>query len=80
MKTRLGESSELGMIFLLPSKRTILFNACGRKKMAGKTENMEPTWKILMNGVDLGEPTSLLDHVYFGLHSKRMPNKQGYCG
>ena len=23
-------------------------------------------WKILMKGVDLGEPTSFLDHVYFG--------------
>ena len=35
-------------------------------KMAGMTENVEPTWKILMKGVDLGEPTSFLDHVYFG--------------
>ena len=35
-------------------------------KMAGKTENMEPTWNILMKDVDLGEPTSFLDHVYLG--------------
>ena len=34
--------------------------------MAGKTENMEPTWKILMKDVDLGEPTSSLDHFYLG--------------
>ena len=27
-------------------------------KLAGKTENMKPTWKILMKDVDLGEPTS----------------------
>ena len=33
-------------------------------KLAGKTENIEPTWKILMEDVDLGEPTSLPDHVY----------------
>ena len=30
-------------------------------KLAGKTENIEPTWKILMEDVDLGEPTSFLD-------------------
>ena len=34
--------------------------------MAGKTENMKPTWKILMKHVDLEEPTSFLDHVYSG--------------
>ena len=27
-------------------------------KLAGKTENIEPTWKIFMEDVDLGEPTS----------------------
>ena len=32
-------------------------------KMAGKIENMKPTWKTLMKDVDLGEPTSFLDHV-----------------
>ena len=35
-------------------------------KLAGKTENKEPTWKILMEDVDLGEPTSFLDQVYLG--------------
>ena len=35
-------------------------------KLAGKTENMKPTWKILMKDVDLGEPTSFLDHVCLG--------------
>ena len=35
-------------------------------KLAGKTENIEPTWKILMEDVNLGEPTSFLDHVYLG--------------
>ena len=33
-------------------------------KLAGKTENIEPTWKILMEDVDVGEPTSFLDHVH----------------
>ena len=31
-----------------------------------ETENIEPTWKILMEDVDLGEPTSFLNHVYLG--------------
>ena len=35
-------------------------------KLAGKTENIEQTWTILMKDVDLGEPTSFLDHVYLG--------------
>ena len=35
-------------------------------KLAGKTENIELTWAILMKDVDLGEPTSFLDHVYLG--------------
>ena len=35
-------------------------------KLTGKKQNMSPTWKILMKNVDLGEPTSFLDHVYLG--------------
>ena len=35
-------------------------------KLAGKKQNIDPTWKILMKDVDLGEPTSFLDHVYLG--------------
>ena len=41
-------------------------------KLAGKTENIEPTWKILMKDVDLEEPTSFLDHVYLGCTQERM--------
>ena len=32
--------------------------------LAGKTENIEPTWHILVEEVYLGEPTLFLDHVY----------------
>ena len=35
-------------------------------KLAGKMRNFSPTWKILMKDVDVGEPTSFLDHVYLG--------------
>ena len=35
-------------------------------KMAGGNEKMGPIWKKLMKLVDLGEPTSFLDHVCLG--------------
>ena len=35
-------------------------------KLAGKKQNIDPMWKILMKDVDLGEPTSFLDHFYLG--------------
>ena len=34
--------------------------------MAGKKQNLDPMWKVLNKEVDLGEPTSFLDHVYLG--------------
>ena len=33
-------------------------------KLAGKKQNINPMWKVLKKEVDLGEPTSFLDHVY----------------
>ena len=35
-------------------------------KLAGKKQNLDPMWKLLNTEVDLGEPTSFLDHVYLG--------------
>ena len=50
------------------------------KKLAGTKHNISPTWKILMKDVDLGEPTSFLDHVYLGCTQREcMSNKQGNC-
>ena len=40
-------------------------------KLAGKKQNIDPTRKVLSKEVDLGEPTSFLDH-FPGLHSKTM--------
>ena len=34
--------------------------------MAGRKQNMAPMWKKLMKLVDLGEPTSFIDHGYLG--------------
>ena len=35
-------------------------------KPAGRKQNMHPMWKVRNKEVDLGEPTSFLDHVYLG--------------
>ena len=35
-------------------------------KLVGKKQNVYPMWKLLDKEVDLGEPTSFLDHVYLG--------------
>ena len=35
-------------------------------KLAGKKQNLDPMWKLLNKEVDLGQPTSFLDHVYLG--------------
>ena len=35
-------------------------------KLDGKKQNIHPMWKVLNKEVDLGEPTSFLDHVYLG--------------
>ena len=34
--------------------------------LAGKKQNIDPMWNVLNKEVDLGEPTSFLDHVYLG--------------
>ena len=35
-------------------------------KLAGKKQNINPKWRVLNEEVDVGEPTSFLDHVYLG--------------
>ena len=35
-------------------------------KLAGKKQNINPMWKVLSKEVDLGEPTSFLDHENLG--------------
>ena len=35
-------------------------------KLAGKKHIIDPMWKLFNKEVDLGEPTSFLDHVYLG--------------
>ena len=45
-------------------------------KLAGKKQNLDPMWKVLNKEVDLGEPTSFLDHVTKSVWSPHLPD---YC-
>ena len=47
-------------------------------KLTGKKQHIDPMWKLLKKEVDLGEPTSFLDHVYLGCTQRQ--SKQRYCG
>ena len=42
-------------------------------KLVGKKQNIDPMWKVLNKEVDLGEPTSFLDHVYLGCTQRKCP-------
>ena len=64
--TRLGKSSELGMCVCQTSKRTIPISVCGRYKTCWQETKHQSDLEMLMKGVDVGEPTSFLDHVYVG--------------
>ena len=40
-------------------------------KLAGKKQNLDPMWKVLNKEVDLGEPTSFLDHENLGCTQRK---------
>ena len=58
--------SYLGMLIHTPSKRLFLSVYVDDIQLAGKKQNIDPMWKVLNKEVELGEPTSFLDHVYLG--------------
>ena len=41
-------------------------------KLAGKKQNLDPMWKLINKELDLGEPTSFLDHVYLGCTQRQI--------
>ena len=53
-------------IFAHREKGLFLFVYVDDIKLAGKKQNIDPMWKVLNKEVDLGEPTSFLDHVHLG--------------
>ena len=68
--TRLGKSSKLGMLICEPRRKGLLLSVyVDDFKLAGKKQNIDPMWKVLVKEVDLGEPASFLDHVYWGVRN-----------
>ena len=53
-------------LFIHSEKGLFFFVFVDDIKLAGKKQNLDPMWKVLNKEVDLGEPTSFLDHVYLG--------------
>ena len=53
------------MLVRTPSKWLFLSPHVDDLKLAGKKQHIDPMWKFLNKEIDLGKPTSFLDHVYF---------------
>ena len=66
IEMRLEECFQLGCLFVHREKGLFLSVYVDDIKLAGKIQNIDPMWKLLNKEVDLGEPTSFLDHVYLG--------------
>ena len=60
-----GKKFKIGKTFSLIEKKGYSY-LCMCLELAGKKQNTEPKWKILMKDVDLEELTSFLGHVYLG--------------
>ena len=62
-----GRKFQIGNVSLFIVKKDYS-NLCNLDdiKLAGKKQNLDPMWKLLNKEVDLGEPTSFLDHAYLG--------------
>ena len=45
-------------------------------KLAGKKQNIDPMWKVLLKEVDFGEPTFFLNHVYLVCTQRECPTSK----
>ena len=66
MKHRWEKVSTWECLFVHREKGLFLSVYVDDIKLAGKKQNIDPMWKVLNKEVDLGEPTSFLDHVFLG--------------
>ena len=72
----MGKRTELGMSVFHRKQGLFLWVYVNDMKMAGGKQDMAPTWKKWMKLVDLGEPTSFLDHVFLGCTQRQCkPNE-----
>ena len=66
IEVRLGVGFQLGMFICTQWKWLFLSVYVDDITLAGKKQNVNPMWKVQNKEVDLGQPTSFLDHVYLG--------------
>ena len=59
--------SNLECLFVNREKGLFLSLHVDDIKLAGKKQNINPMWKVLNKEVDLGDPTSFLDHENVGM-------------
>ena len=59
-------------LFVHREKELFLFVYVDDIKKAGKNQNIDPMWRVRNKEVDLGKPTSFLDHVNLGCTQKTM--------
>ena len=59
-----GRKFQNGNVSLYIVKKDYSYLYVDDINLAGKKQNLDPMWKLLNKEVDLGEPTSFLDHVY----------------
>ena len=66
MKHGWEKNQDWECLFVHREKGLFLSVYVGVIKLAGKKQNIDPMWTLLNKKVELGEPTSFLDHVYLG--------------
>ena len=77
-RNTVGRKFQLGMLFVHREKGLFLSVYVDDIKLAGKKQNLNPMWKVLNKEVDLGEPTSFLDHVYLGCTQRKCEISKGF--
>ena len=75
-----GKSSKLGMLIRTPWKRSILICVCGRYQIVWKETKHKSDMENSHERRWFGRTTIIPRPCLFELHSKRMPDLQGYCG
>ena len=58
-----GRKFQIGNVSFVQREKGLFFSLyVDDFKLDGKKQNLDPMWKLLNKEVDLGEPTSFLDH------------------
>ena len=80
IETWLGENSKLWMSLCTSWKRTILISVCGRCQTGRQNRKHRTDLENSHGRRWLGRTNIISSPCVFGLHSKRVPSQQRYCG